>query len=127
MCTATCEPRLPARPCSSWTFQSRSKTCGKGLQVRCRLTDACGTNSAEAKMLAGASPRPMSRERERRTSTRLHRGIPTGSEMQREMTRMSATPMQQGQMVGQINSGLRRGSASKEDNARSGSSKHVRK
>ncbi|XP_025076747.1 casein kinase I-like isoform X2 [Pomacea canaliculata] len=73
------------------------------------------------------SPRPMSRERERRTSTRLHRGIPTGAEMQREMTRMSVTPMQQGQMMAQMNSGMRRGSASKEDNARSGSSKHVRK
>lgn len=69
----------------------------------------------------------MSRERERRTSTRLHRGIPTGAEMQREMTRMSVTPMQQGQMMAQMNSGMRRGSASKEDNARSGSSKHVRK
>ena len=76
--------------------------------------------------VSATSPRPMSRERERRTSTRLHRGIPTGSEMQREISRMSVTPMQQGQMMGQMNSGLRRGSASKEDNARSGSSKHVR-
>lgn len=79
------------------------------------------------------SPRPMSRERERRTSTRLHRGIPTGSEMQRDMTRMSVAPTQpvqplpaQAPMMGQMNSGLRRGSTSKEDNARSASSKHVR-
>ena len=75
--------------------------------------------------VAATSPRPISRER--RTSTRLHRGIPTGSEMQREMTRMSVTPMQQGPVMGQINSGLRRGSASKEDNARAGSSKQLRK
>lgn len=69
----------------------------------------------------------MSREREKRTSTRLHRGIPTGSEMQREMTRMSVTPIQQGPAMGLMNPSLRRGSASKEDNGRSGSSKHVRK
>ncbi|KAL8623913.1 hypothetical protein ACOMHN_054254 [Nucella lapillus] len=73
------------------------------------------------------SPRPISRERERRTSTRLHRGIPTGAEMQREMTRMSVNPMQQAPLMAQMNSGLRRGSASKEDTARTGSSKHVRK
>ncbi|XP_076459397.1 casein kinase I-like isoform X1 [Babylonia areolata] len=73
------------------------------------------------------SPRPISRERERRTSTRLHRGIPTGAEMQREMTRMSVTPMQQAPLMGGMNSGLRRGSASKEETARAGSSKHVRK
>ncbi|XP_076450327.1 casein kinase I-like isoform X2 [Babylonia areolata] len=74
-----------------------------------------------------ASPRPISRERERRTSTRLHRGMPTTTEMQREMTRVSVAPMQQAPVVSQVNSGLRRGSASKEDSARAGSSKHVRK
>ncbi|KAL8623356.1 Casein kinase I isoform delta-B [Nucella lapillus] len=74
-----------------------------------------------------ASPRPISRDRERRTSTRLHRGIPTTTEMQREMTRVAVAPMQQVPVGGQVNSGLRRGSASKEDSARGGSSKHVRK
>ena len=84
------------------------------------------------------SPRPISRERERRTSTRLHRGIPTSSDLQREATRMSIG--QPGLPQGSIMSGLgpgpaimastpgggRRGSASKEDVPRSGSSKHVR-
>ncbi|XP_067672820.1 casein kinase I-like isoform X7 [Haliotis asinina] len=72
------------------------------------------------------SPRPISRERERRTSTKLHRGIPT-SELQREHTRMSSVQMQQGMMT-PINSGLRRGSASKEEvPPRSGSSRQIRK
>ena len=77
--------------------------------------------------LAG-SPRPLSRERERRTSTRLHRGIPTtGAELQREATRVSTGQMQSSMIP--MNSGMRRGSASKDgDNpARAGSSRHVRK
>ncbi|XP_041363745.1 casein kinase I-like isoform X4 [Gigantopelta aegis] len=74
------------------------------------------------------SPRPMSRERERRTSTRLHRGIPTGAELQREQSRISTAQLQQ-TMVPQMNSGgLRRGSASKDDMpTRSGSGRHNRK
>ncbi|XP_052765085.1 casein kinase I-like isoform X5 [Mya arenaria] len=74
------------------------------------------------------SPRPMSRERERRTSTRLHRGIPTtAQEMQREGTRLSATQMQSSGLQG--NSGVRRGSASKDGDApaRASSSRHARK
>uniref|UniRef100_A0A8W8M5R5 non-specific serine/threonine protein kinase n=1 Tax=Magallana gigas TaxID=29159 RepID=A0A8W8M5R5_MAGGI len=72
------------------------------------------------------SPRPISRERERRTSTRLHRGIPTGAEFVRDGTRVSTAPMQPGMVT---NSAMRRGSASKDgDNpARTGSSRHARK
>ncbi|KAK3091164.1 hypothetical protein FSP39_017624 [Pinctada imbricata] len=72
------------------------------------------------------SPRPISRERERRTSTRLHRGIPTGAEFTRDATRVSTAPMQPGMMM---NSAMRRGSASKDGDmpARTGSSRHIRK
>ncbi|KAL5018055.1 hypothetical protein ScPMuIL_003777 [Solemya velum] len=72
------------------------------------------------------SPRPLSRERERRTSTRLHRGIPTSTELARDATRVSTAPMQP---VLPLNSGIRRGSASKDgDNpVRVGSSRHLRK
>lgn len=75
------------------------------------------------------SPRPMSRERERRTSTRLHRGIPTtAQELQRDGTRMSAAQMQSS-MIPSVNTGVRRGSASKDGDApaRASSSRHVRK
>lgn len=78
-------------------------------------------------VFSDVSPRPLSRERERRTSTRLHQGIPTSTDMPREATHMSF-----GQAQGSILSGLtpavsgRRGSASREDVSRSGSSKHVR-
>lgn len=80
-------------------------------------------------LLIATSPRPMSRERERRTSTRLHRGIPTtGQELQRDGTRMSAAQMQSGMIPG-MNQGVRRGSASKDGDgpARASSSRHVRK
>jgi casein kinase 1 delta len=83
-----------------------------------------GTNSGD---FNSASPRPLSRERERRTSSRLHQGIPTSSELQREAPHMSI-----GQAQGSILSGMtpgtsgRRGSVSKEDISRSGSTKHVR-
>lgn len=75
------------------------------------------------------SPRPMSRERERRTSTRLHRGIPTtAQELARDGTRVSTAQMQSSMMPG-VNQAIRRGSASKDGdgNARAGSSRHVRK
>lgn len=77
-------------------------------------------------LILAESPRPISRERERRTSTRLHRGIPTGTEFVRDGTRVSTAPMQPGPVT---NSAMRRGSASKDgDNpARTGSSRHVRK
>ncbi|XP_052070328.1 casein kinase I-like isoform X2 [Mytilus californianus] len=74
------------------------------------------------------SPRPYSRERERRTSTRLHRGIPTGAEvLQRDATRISTAPMQAG--LSGVNSAMRRGSASKDGDipVRTGSSRHNRK
>ncbi|XP_060063481.1 casein kinase I-like isoform X2 [Ylistrum balloti] len=73
------------------------------------------------------SPRPFSRDRERRTSNRLHRGIPTGAEAQREAARVSTAPMQPGMMP--VNSAMRRGSASKDGEvpARTGSSRHTRK
>lgn len=75
------------------------------------------------------SPRPVSRERERRTSTRLHRGVPTSSELARDPTRVhvSAALMQQGLISG-INSGLRRGSASKDGEmmARATSARHLK-
>ncbi|KAK3593299.1 hypothetical protein CHS0354_031358 [Potamilus streckersoni] len=83
------------------------------------------------------SPRPMSRERERRTSTRLHRGIPTGggaaaappagAEIARDATRVSTAPMQASMLP--VNSGMRRGSASRDGDGpvRTGSSRPVRK
>ncbi|RUS91009.1 hypothetical protein EGW08_001226 [Elysia chlorotica] len=104
-----------------------------------RRTDQMGVQPGpNAGDFNNVSPRPISRERERRTSTRLHRGIPTSSDLQREATRMSMG--QPGLPQGSIMSGLgpgpammvstpgggRRGSASKEDVPRSGSSKHVR-
>ncbi|KAK0058159.1 casein kinase I isoform delta-like isoform X3 [Biomphalaria pfeifferi] len=78
-------------------------------------------------LLIDASPRPMSRERERRTSTRLHRGIPTSTEMQREMTRMSMGQAQQSSIMSGLAPGVvgRREGGSREDVPRSGSSKHV--
>lgn len=77
--------------------------------------------------LTADSPRPYSRERERRTSTRLHRGIPTGADIQRDATRISTAPMQAG--LSGVNSAMRRGSASKDGDvpARTGSSRHNRK
>lgn len=76
-------------------------------------------------LIIAESPRPISRERERRTSTRLHRGIPTGTEIVRDGTRISTAPMQPGMVT---NSAMRRGSASKDgDNPRAGSSRHNRK
>jgi len=77
-----------------------------------------GTNSGD---FNNTSPRPVSRERERRTSTRLHRGIPS-SEMQREATRASMAPAQP--QPASLMSGL--GGPRREDVPRSGSSKHVR-
>ena len=71
----------------------------------------------------------MSRERERRTSTRLHRGIPTtGQELAREGTRLSASQMQTSGLQGN-NPAVRRGSASKDGDgpARVSSSRHARK
>lgn len=77
---------------------------------------------------ADASPRPISRERERRTSTRLHRGIPTSTDMQREASRMTMGQAQQGSIISGLAPGIvgRRESGSREDIQRSGSSKHVR-
>lgn len=79
--------------------------------------------------IVATSPRPMSRERQGLKSTRLHRGIPTTTqELQRENTRLSATQVQPPVGV-PGNSGVRRGSASKDGDgpARASSSRHVRK
>ncbi|XP_050394948.1 casein kinase I isoform X2 [Patella vulgata] len=74
------------------------------------------------------SPRPVSRERERRTSTRLHRGMPTTTEQQRDPSRIPTSQTTQAMMSNTMNSALRRGSASRDgDNQRAGSSKHIRK
>ncbi|XP_059147543.1 casein kinase I-like isoform X3 [Physella acuta] len=83
-----------------------------------------GPNSGD---FNNASPRPISRERERRTSTRLHRGIPTSTEMQREASRMTMGQAQQGSIISGLAPGIvgRRESGSREDVQRSGSSKHV--
>ncbi|KAH9499587.1 hypothetical protein Btru_074205 [Bulinus truncatus] len=77
--------------------------------------------------LVYASPRPMSRERERRTSTRLHRGIPTTTDLQREVTRMSMGQTQPSSIMSGLAPGIvgRREGGSREDVPRSGSSKHV--
>lgn len=73
--------------------------------------------------------RPVSREREKRSSSRLHRGLPTSTEIPRDQGRMPNNPVQSSMIpIAQINSGLRRSSASKDETTgRSASSRHLRK
>ncbi|GAB1607874.1 casein kinase I-like isoform X3 [Argonauta hians] len=74
--------------------------------------------------------RPGTREREKRSSSRLHRGLPTSTEVSKDQIRVSNNPMQSNMIPpsAQVNCGHRRGSASKEDTTgRSTSSRHLRK
>ena len=90
-------------------------------------------------MFVGTSPRPISRaERERRATVRLHRGAPpnVSSSDLREGSRLSSAMLpggggQGGPGGGAVNSGMRRGSTSKDfteaQPPRVSSSRHLKK
>ncbi|XP_029649503.1 casein kinase I isoform X1 [Octopus sinensis] len=119
---------VAASPSGDYGILPQTDLLFKKFQVEKKILSLLDKKKTETLLLSGT--RPGTREREKRSSSRLHRGLPTSTEVNKDQIRVPNNPVQSNMIPpsAQINSGLRRGSASKDETTgRSTSSRHLRK